>query len=135
MFVVDASIALTWCLEDESTIETDSVLRRLLLEGGIAPAHWPLEMANALRSAERRGRVDSTEVERAASIVIDLPIDILPVEVGTAIGTIETARRLDLSVYDATYIDLARVRGLGLATLDVRVAAACSVEGIRVIAA
>jgi predicted nucleic acid-binding protein len=134
MFVVDASIALAWCFEDELASRTDDVLHRLLLEGGIAPAHWPLEVANALRFAERSGRVHEPTISRARSIVTDLPIDVLPVETTTALGLIEPARRHDLTVYDAAYLELAEVRGLGLATLDSRLAAACRAIGVALIA-
>jgi predicted nucleic acid-binding protein len=135
MFVVDASIALAWCFEDESTESLDDILHRLLLEGGIAPAHWPLEIANALRFAAGSGRVDESAISRARLIVTDLPIDVLPVETSTALGLIEPARRHDLTVYDAAYLELADIRGLGLATLDHRLAAACQAAGVAVIAA
>ena len=135
MFVVDASIALTWCIDDESTDETDGILHRLLLEGGITPAHWPLEIANALRSAERSGRVDTEAISRAKAIVIELPVDVLPVETSTALGLIEPALQHGLTVYDAAYLGLAELRGLGLATLDERLAAACRSVGVPVIAA
>lgn len=135
MFVVDPSIALAWCFDDESTKSSDDVLRRLLLEGGIAPAHWPLEMANALRFAADKGRVDPASIARASSIVTELPIDVLPVEMSTALGLIEPARRHDLTVYDAAYLELADIRGLGLATLDKRLVAACRQAGVELIAA
>lgn len=135
MFVVDASITLTWCFEDESTETTDAVLRRLFLEGGIAPAHWPLEVANSLRSADRRGRLNDAAMSRARSILADLPIEVVPVELSTALGVIDSAKKHDLSVYDATYLDLADVRGIGLATVDGRLADACRSVGVQVIAA
>ena len=133
MFVVDGSIALAWCLDDETSPTADEVLHRLLIEGGIAPAHWPLEVANAFRSAQRRGRLDDGAVARARSIVLDLPVDVRPVETSTALGLIETAHRHDLSVYDAAYIELASVRGLGLATLDARLSEACRSAGVALI--
>ena len=135
MFVVDASIAFAWCFEDESTSATDNVLHRLILEGGIAPAHWPLELANALRFAASSGRVDELAISRARSIVTELPVDVLPIETSTALGLIDAARSLDLTVYDAAYLELADVRGLGLATLDERLAAACRTVGVALIAA
>src|SRR5262249_52580989 len=135
MFVVDASIALTWCIDDEATVATDAILHRLLLEGGIAPAHWPLEMANALRFAALRGRLDERDVERARSIVLGFPVEVLPVETSTALGLVATAETFDLSVYDAAYLDLAWVRGLGLATLDSRLARASTDRGVTVIQA
>jgi len=135
MFVVDASIALTWCIDDEATVATDAILHRLLLEGGIAPAHWPLEMANALRLAAHRGLLDERDVERARSIVLGLPVVVLPVETSTALGLVAIAETFDLSVYDAAYLDLAWVRGLGLATLDSSLARASTDRGVTVIQA
>lgn len=135
MFVVDASTILAWCFEDEASERAVAVVERLLVEGGIAPAHWPLELANAIRSAERRGRIDATEIDDITAVIADLPVDILPVELSTAMWAIEVARDHDLSVYDATYLHLADVRGVGLATLDAKLAHACRQAGVPLIAA
>jgi predicted nucleic acid-binding protein len=135
MFVVDASIALTWCIDAEATEANDAVLHRLLLEGGIAPAHWPLEMANAVRFAANRGRLDDRDVDRARSIILDLPVDVLPVETSTALGLVGVAQSFDLSVYDAAYLELAWVRGLGLATVDSSLRRASNGRGVALIQA
>ena len=135
MFVVDTSIILAWCLDDEASDLADAVVGRLILEGGIAPGHWPLEVANALRSAERRGRIDEPGLRRLRPRLSLLPVEVVPVELSTALGVIETARLHDLSVYDATYLDLADIRGIGLATVDGRLADACRSVGVQVIAA
>jgi predicted nucleic acid-binding protein len=134
VFVVDASITLAWCFEDESTPETESVLDRLVGEGGAAPAHWALEVANGLRFAAISGRVDGASIERARDIVRQLPDEIRPVETPTALYLIEPARRHDLTVYDAAYLGLAEALGLGIATLDQRLAAACRTVGVPLIA-
>ena len=49
VFVVDASVALAWCFEDEATNWTEEFLERLR-QGDriIVPAHWATEVANAL---------------------------------------------------------------------------------------
>ena len=52
--VIDASIALSWCFEDESSALTDAVLQRLSITPAIAPPVWPLEVANGLRSRSIR---------------------------------------------------------------------------------
>lgn len=135
MFVVDASVVIAWCLEDESSEAADAAVERLMAEGGIAPAHWPIEIASALRSAERRGRLDEASIGDLRPRLTALPIEILPVEFSTALNVIDTARRHDLSVYDASYLDLADIRGLGLATVDARLAEACRLTGIPLIAA
>lgn len=133
MFVVDASITLAWCFDDVATGATERILDRLTLEGAIAPAHWPLEVANGLRFAASSGRVDAASIARAREIVRTLPVDTRPLETSTALSLIEPARQHDLTVYDAAYLGLAEALGLGVATLDQRLAAACRSVGVPLI--
>ncbi len=35
--VIDSSIALTWCFEDEATAETDALFERIRDEGAVVP--------------------------------------------------------------------------------------------------
>ena len=133
-FVLDASVTLAWCFDDESSVVADHVLARLEHETALTPAHWPLEVANALWSAERRGRLEASELLRVQALLTALPIDIAPVELSTALGVVDTARTHDLSVCDAVYLGLAAARGLPLATLDLRLRAAALRAGIEVIA-
>lgn len=135
MFVVDASMTLAWCFDDETTVETDGVLRRLLLEGAMAPAHWSLEVGNGLRFGERRGRIDRAKLAASEAFLSDLQVDIVPVDVPATVRAIQLARRHDLTVYDAAYLDLAMTRGLGLATIDRELRSACRKERVLVIAA
>lgn len=64
-FVVDNSVALAWCFEDEQTADIMAVLDRIAENGAFAPQLWPIEALNGLLTAERRGRIDSA-VSRAA---------------------------------------------------------------------
>ena len=129
MIVVDASVALAWCLADEADEYAERVLERVSREGAVAPAHWPMEVVNGLRSAERRGRLKPDELPRLGRLVADLGVQILPVELTTALLALDTAREHDLSVYDAVYLDLALFRNVPLATLDDRLARACEQAG------
>ena len=134
MFVIDASVTLGWCFEDESSAEADRVLARLEREEALAPAHWPLEVANALRTAERRGRMDAAELPRLRALLAALPVEVAPVELTTATGgVLVAARTYDLTAYDAAYLDLAAIRGLPLATVDARLRAACARAGVDVV--
>ena len=57
-FVIDASATLPWCFADEATEATNAVLTHLRTgDEAIVPAHWPLEVANALLIAVRRKRI------------------------------------------------------------------------------
>ena len=129
MIVVDASVALAWCLADEADEYAERVLERVSREAAVAPAHWPMEVADGLRSAERRGRLKPDELPRLGRLLADLGVQILPVELTTALLALDTAREHDLSVYDAVYLDLALFRNVPLATLDDRLARACEQAG------
>ncbi len=129
MIVVDASVALAWCLADEEDAYAERILEGVAREGAIAPAHWPVEVANGLRSAERRGRLAEDELPRLGKLLNDLGIDIVPVELTTALSALDVARGHDLSVNDAVYLDLALYRKLSLATLDDRLVTACANAG------
>ena len=131
MIVVDASVALAWCLTDESSVYAYSVLDRVASEGAIAPAHWPLEVANGLLSAQRRGRLDAEAVMDASRVLDQLEIEIVPIELTTALWSVlDAAQGHALSAYDAAYLDLARFRGSALATLDESLKAACRQAGV-----
>ena len=52
---------------------------------------------------------------------------------GGAFDSLDLARTHNLTAYDAAYLDLARSRGLGLATVDQRLAAACRTVGVPLI--
>ena len=56
-FVMDASVAMSWCFADESTLYTRSVLDQLTTSYGEVPALWPVEIANSLSVNERKKRV------------------------------------------------------------------------------
>lgn len=135
-FVLDASIALTWLFRDELTAERRTVLERLDAEFAVVPAIWPLEMANILAIAERKGRIASAEVAEFVAKIETLDIR---VDDGTASRGLREilalARRESLTSYDAAYLDLAMREGLPLATRDRALAKAAKRLGVAVIAA
>jgi predicted nucleic acid-binding protein len=134
MFVVDASVALAWCLAHESSDLADMALERLEFEEALAPAIWPLEVANGLRTAERRGRLDMADLAHVRELLGSLPVQIEGVPLDVALGEVtELARRLDLTAYDAAYLALAARRGLPLATVDDRLRRACGQAGVDII--
>lgn len=134
MFVVDASVALAWCFGDEASDAADAALDALAEEGASAPAIWPFEVANALRTAERRGRLDLSDVGRIRSLLLALPIAVESVDLAAALGEVaEVARTLDLTAYDAAYLALAARRGLPIATVDDRLRRAAVVAGIPLV--
>ena len=118
--VLDASVAVAWCFEDESTPFTEGVLD--LLSAGteaLAPAIWPFEVANALLVAERRKRITVAQVAALLGRIAGLPISVEPIEAERAFEQIlSIARAQNLTEYGAAYLELALRTGLPLCTLD-----------------
>ena len=131
-FVLDCSVALAWLFPDEATEATDH-LRDSLVEGrAFAPALWPIEVANVLLVATRRGRVDSEEWEQLYAHLEALPIEIDPASTSRVWGkTLQLAHAHRLSVDDAMYLELALRMRLPLATLDRTLGEAARTEGLE----
>jgi predicted nucleic acid-binding protein len=117
--VLDSSAALAWIYDDEATDPIRRVFDAVADQGAFVPALWRLEIANSLTVAVRRGRVGH-EFRRAAladlgdlNIVVDAQTDSRAWN-----ATLELADRFLLTVYDASYVELAERRALPLATLD-----------------
>lgn len=131
-FVLDASVAVAWCFEDEATKFTENVLD--LLSGGaeaVVPAIWPVEVANALLNAERRKRILLAQVTALLQRIAGLPIAVLAIDAPRAFEHIlPVARQQSLSGNDAAYLELALRQGLPLATLDEQLRRAAKTTGV-----
>ena len=133
-FVVDSSIALTWCFEDEATEAADALLFRLTHDGAHAPSLWPLEVLNVLVIAQRRGRITPKERQDRIALLHALPV-MLDTETAEQAWTISNllAERHHLTLYDAAYLELAQRLNLPLATLDADLQTAASALGVQVL--
>lgn len=132
--VIDASVALAWCFEDEASPATDRIAARVIADGGLVPALWHLEVANALLHAERRRRVAAADVAAMLRRLTDLPIEVDAETAGRAgRDTLALARAEKLTIYDGAYLELALRRGVALATRDEALAAAAGRRGVPVL--
>ena len=75
MIVLDASMAIAWQFDVESTEQTDAVLDRVIRDGATVPGIWRLEVANALRMGVRRKRCSNAELEDALAQLGELSIE------------------------------------------------------------
>lgn len=129
--VIDASSTLAWCFEDEDGSASDALIDRIAADGATVPAHWSLEVANALIMGERRNRI--TPADCAAFVVM---LEDLPISTDQSTGmralreTMSLTRELGLTSYDAAYLDLAMRLGLPLATADRKLADAADRTGV-----
>ena len=119
-FIVDASVGFAWVYQGQATPETDHLLNEVAAGATvIVPALWFLEMSNVLLMAQRRHRL--TAAQRKAAMEKLTAMQFLVDEEGTrnAFGkTSELAEKYGLTIYDATYLELALRRSLPLASRD-----------------
>ncbi len=133
-FVLDASVALAWCFEDEQTPDVLALLDRVVETGAFAPLLWPVEVLNVLLVAERRQRIDRHRRAKLADFLRDLPIALDPELAGRVWeDTVALAERFQLTVYDAAYLELALRRRLPLGSLDRDLRAAAGGLGVVVL--
>lgn len=133
--VLDASVAVAWCFEGESTPYTESILD-LLAAGAeaLTSAIWPLEVANALLVAERRRRITTAQTTALLQRISKLPILVEPTSPDRAFNDIlPVARQLQLAEYDAAYVELALREALPLATLDAKLRRAARSVGLALV--
>lgn len=134
--VLDCSVTVTWCFEDEATPETDALLERVRDEGAAVPMLWQLEVANVLLQAERRGRLSAADVRIRLELIGTLPIttdDETSLRALTEV--LALARMENLTTYDAAYLELAMRRGLPLATQDTALRDAAARVGVKILPA
>jgi predicted nucleic acid-binding protein len=133
-FVIDASATLPWRFADESTPWTEALLDRA--EAGeeiLVPAHWPLEVANGLLVAQRKGRVTDAQVSEFLEDLAALPIRVIPAAAAQLPAILRLAKQYRLTAYDAAYLDLTQHASLPLATLDADLRKAASAAGAALV--
>lgn len=134
--VLDASITMAWCFDDEATPYTEELLNWCAAGTAMHVASiWPLEVTNVLLNAQRRGRVTEERVEQFLDVLSRLPIHIDPVLMQRATFDVrKLAHAHRLTSYDAAYLELALRHDLPLATLDDNLKKAALASAVRLIA-
>jgi predicted nucleic acid-binding protein len=117
--VLDGSVALAWCFDDERTPAVEALLMQVADNGAVVPAIWRLEVANGLRSGIRRGRLDAATRDflLADMALMDIAADDETDRYAWT-TTVALSERHGLTPYDASYLELAQRLNLPLATLD-----------------
>jgi predicted nucleic acid-binding protein len=132
-FVLDCSVAMSWCFEDQANDYAKWVLDSLLKNTAVAPAIWSYEVANVLISAERRKKIAPAASVRFLDLLAKLPITLFEeshLKLREAIHSV--GQSYHLSAYDAAYLCLSMSRGLPLATLDGELRNACKRSGVKI---
>lgn len=119
-FVLDASVAASWCLRSFEDPDALPLLDSLMGGGSaLAPSIWPYELANTLWAAVRHELLPAASADELVELFRSLPIEVEPT---AQPQVLEQVRRMaqdhSLTVYDAAYLELAARERLPLATLD-----------------
>ncbi len=118
-FVMDNSVVMSWCFEDEGSSYAEAVLESLEAGRAFVPAIWPLEVGNVLLVAERKKRLRHSSAVRFLDLLSGLPISVEQETPDRMLKEIlSLAREHELSTYDASYLDLAMRLDLPISTLD-----------------
>lgn len=130
--VLDVSATAPLFLNDEAADILPGLADTLASGGALVPAHWFVEVANAILVAGLRNRLDETgqaeAIEVARSILVEVD-EVSPDRIFESAWAL--AQKAGLTVYDAAYLELARRAGLPLATNDRALIRAAGVGGVE----
>jgi predicted nucleic acid-binding protein len=136
ILVLDASMALAWCITRtapaEAALAQQAILSLSFTEVYV-PAVWYAEFANTLLVFERAKRLTSADSNAFLANLAFLPIrqdESAPASQQP--GVIAVGRTYQLTAYDAVYLELAGRKNAALATFDRELAEAYRKSGGRV---
>jgi predicted nucleic acid-binding protein len=129
--VIDSSVALNWVMPDERDPKAAGLLELVAVNGAVAPPLFRIEVGQGLLMGVRRKRVSATFPREAIELLDALPIR-FDSDGAELIWTscLHLAATYGLSLYDATYLELAVRLGWPLATFDKELARAAEQAGI-----
>lgn len=133
--VLDASVTMRWVLVDRVPPLSERIRELLSRENwsAIVPALWYWEVANTVVTASRKGGLVGPMEDawqRAQNWFERVEGDAFSDR--AVVEAVAIAKRHRLTVYDASYLELAQRRGLPLATLDEALQAAGRAAGVQV---
>jgi predicted nucleic acid-binding protein len=136
-FVLDASVAISWCFPGDPTEDTPysrRVLSELAVNDAIVPEIWAFEIANSIFVAySKRKRITELQIHEYLELLKALPIRVEAQNLWANVDLESLARRQNLAAYDAAYLDLALRTNLVLATSDDPLRQAAIAEGIALL--
>ncbi len=134
-FVLDASVVLAWLLPDERSDDATQLIERAVAERPRAPSLLMPEVGNALLQAERRGRIRRATRLDLLDAFMTLPVALEPLGAESMLRAGELAGKHRLTLYDASYLELALSRDCALASFDAALVKAARIERVPVLPA
>lgn len=133
-FVLDASVAISWCFPGdptENTLYSRRVLNSLTSDDAVVPEIWAFEIANSIFvSYSKRQRISERQVREYLGLLKALPIRLEAQSLWANVDLEALCRRQNIAAYDAAYLELAERTSLPLATVDAALRQAALAQGI-----
>jgi predicted nucleic acid-binding protein len=128
--IPDASAIISLAFDDEDGTYARAVIEAIAADQAIVPTLFWFEVRNTLLMGERRKRntPDQTTAFLADLALLPFEIDSQPREP----AVLSLARRHELTIYDAAYLELAQRKTLPLASVDRALVRAAEAAGVSV---
>jgi len=123
MFIIDASVVIKWFVEEQDSVKAIS-LRDEHVQGKtvlIAPDLLIYEVTNVLMISKI---FTPAEIKRSLQDLYELEIDLIAPSIDIILTATELAIDKRISIYDASYIALAKELDVRFITADEKLAAA-----------
>lgn len=133
MFVLDNSVYIAGLFDDEKHPLSLTLIHLLVAgeEEAIVPPIFRYEACNAVLASFRRKRISTAAKKDYLDAIAALPIHIDPMADVTPVFRL--ASKHDLSMYDASYLELALREDVPLATFDKALIRAATKENAPVV--
>jgi len=128
--IIDASVALKWFFKEDGSEKALELQGKL--KDGIVKAFVPqiffFEVINVIKT---KPTTTLQHVERAIKIVFNLPFSSQKISQGLLEKANFYAQKYDLTIYDASYIALAKTLGVDLITADEKLRNKVKLRSVR----
>lgn len=134
-FIIDCSVTAAWCFSDVNNEYINSVLHAFTENwNAFTPYIWILETLNVFWNAEKRKRISPAEITHFINLFNALPIEIEQIHLhpNLEIQLLSLSRSYNISVYDASYLNLSLCRNVPLATQDKKLITAAEKAGVAI---
>lgn len=117
--VIDNSVFMSWAFTDEKNKKSRDLLKRVEKITVYVPSLWVYELTNVLFVAEKKGRIKKVDTISFLNFIKFLPINIenSSYDIVTK-DALAISREHNITIYDASYIELAIRKNLPIASFD-----------------
>lgn len=134
-FVIDASVGIKLFADEPLSDVADALFARFAREGDMhfwVPDFFFVECANLLWKHVRQSKISEAKAERCLRRLVGMELHAVVAE-DIVVDALCLATRYDISVYDASYLAVARHVAAPLVTADERLVRKVGESGIPVI--